>query len=165
MSIEPNIVDREGRPYVSITSWVPVAALGKRLPPLMGEVFGWLGQRGVPIDGAPIWKYNVIDMSGELEVEVGVPVHGTVAGDGRVQSHVLPAGRYATAQHVGHPDALEQATRELLEWAEREGLAWDVVELAGKQRWTARVEEYLTDPGQQPDMTQWVTNLLFKLAD
>jgi hypothetical protein len=35
----------------------------------------------------------------------------------------------------------------------------------GAERWAARLEEYLSDPADQPDMNQWVTNLAFKLAD
>jgi effector-binding domain-containing protein len=127
-------------------------------------VFGWLAGHGIAPAGPPIWKYNVIDMDGDLEVEVGVPVDDATAGDGRVRGHLLPAGRYATVRHMGHPDTLEQATGELLQWAEREGLTWDVVDVAGQQRWTARCEEYLTDPDEQPDLNQWVTNLIFKLA-
>ena len=45
-----------------------------------GEVFGWLGTRGLAPAGAPFLKYNVIDMVRQLEVEAGVPVAAPVAG-------------------------------------------------------------------------------------
>jgi DNA gyrase inhibitor GyrI len=67
------------------------------------EVFGWLAARSLAPAGAPFFKYNVIDMMRELEVELGVPVATAVDGDGSVVSGVLPAGRYATLMHVGHP--------------------------------------------------------------
>ncbi len=44
--------------------------------------------------GAPFWKYNVIDVERQLEVEVGFPVAIPVAGDDRVLAGVLPAGKY-----------------------------------------------------------------------
>jgi effector-binding domain-containing protein len=166
--VEPEVIQRAVQPYVSITNSVRMGQLGELLPPQTGELLGWLSARGVAPDGPPFWKYNVIDMAGESEIEVGVPTADQVSGDGRVQSDVLPAGRYAFVQHVGHPDSLEDATRALLEWAEERGLSWDVVPSAASAagvRWVARVEEYLTDPAEQPDMEQWQTNLIFKLAD
>jgi len=45
-------------------------------------------------------------MMRELEVEAGVPVAVAVHGDAQVSSGVLPAGRYATLTHVGHPGEL-----------------------------------------------------------
>jgi effector-binding domain-containing protein len=104
-------------------------------------------------------------MIGGMEVEVGVPTAADALGDDRVQSHVLPAGRYAFVQHVGHPDTLEDATRQLLEWGEAEGVAWDIAKSDEGDRWAARVEEYLSNPADEPDMEKWVTNLIFKVAD
>jgi effector-binding domain-containing protein len=166
--VEPEVIQRSAQPYVSITNSVRMDQLSKLLPPQIGEIFGWLAARGVDPAGPPLWKYNVIDMAGESEIEVGVPTAEQVSGDSRFQSSVLPAGRYAFVQHVGRPDLLEDATRALLEWAEERGLSWDIVPSAASAagvRWVARVEEYLTDPVEQPDMKQWQTNLIFKLAD
>jgi len=95
-----------------------LAGLGGRL----GEVFGWLGARGLAPAGAPFFKYNVIDMERELEVEAGVPVAAAVDGDDHVVSGVLPAGRYATLTHVGHPGELAEVTKTLLDWAGGQGL-------------------------------------------
>jgi len=104
-------------------------------------------------------------MEGELEVEVGVPTAVQISGDDQVQGHLLPAGNYVMAQHVGHPDKLVDATGELLDWARANDLRWDMSESSDGERWAARVEEYLTDPISQPDMDKWQTNLFFKLAD
>src|SRR5580698_6449761 len=92
MSAAPEIVTRAEQPYVAIRARVTMAELGgvaDRLP----EVFGWLGARGLAPAGPPFFKYNVIDMARELEVEAGVPVAAAVAGDDQVVSGVLPAGR------------------------------------------------------------------------
>jgi hypothetical protein len=32
-------------------------------------------------------------------------------------------------------------------------------------RWGARLEFYLTDPAEEPDMSKWQTQLAFRLAD
>src|SRR5713226_3442817 len=93
-----------------------------------GEVFAWLGSRGMAPSGAPFFRYNVIDMMAELEVDVAVPVATPVAGDGHMVSGVLPAGRYATLTHVGHPAELAGVTKSLLDWAAGQGLTWDMTQ-------------------------------------
>ena len=115
-------------------------------------------QRAVP-------KNNVIDMARQLEIEAGVPVAAPIDGDGAVFSAVLPAGRYATLIHVGHPSGLVGATATLLEWASEQGLAFDMSERDGAEHWACRLEIYFTDSSQEPDMDKWETQLAFKLAD
>jgi hypothetical protein len=62
--------------------------------------------------GAPILKYNVIDMERALELEFGVPTAEHVPGDGRVISGRLPAGRYTTILYRG-PYALHRLASSL----------------------------------------------------
>ena len=164
MSSAPEIVTRAEQQYVAIRTQVNQADLGTVVPPLNQEVFAWLGARGAAPAGAPFWKYNVIDMARTLEIEAGVPVAAAVAGDDRVMSGVLPAGRYATLTHVGHPSELAAATKALLDWAAEQGLTWDMTPGNDGDRWACRLEIYLTDPAQEPDMSKWVTQLEFKLA-
>jgi len=164
MPAEPTIVERSDQPYVAIKGLVTMRTMGTIID-RMPEVFGWLSARGVEPAGPPIFKYNVIDMERQLEMEVGVPVADTVEGDDQVLSGVLPAGRYATAIHIGHPDKLVDATTALLEWAALRGLRWDKTETADGERWGCRLEAYLTDPAEEPDMDKWETELAFRLAD
>jgi effector-binding domain-containing protein len=164
MSAAPEIVIRTEQPYVAIRARVTMSelpGLGARL----GEVFGWLGARGLAPAGAPFFKYNVVDMAHELDIEAGVPVAAAVDGDGHMASGVLPAGRYATLTHVGHPSELAGVTETLLDWAAGQGLTWDTSPGPDGDRWGARLEIYLTDPAQEPDMGKWETQLAFRLAD
>jgi effector-binding domain-containing protein len=164
MSPEPSIVERPEQPYVAISGLVTmqtVGAIADRLP----EVFRWLAEHGLEPAGAPFFKYNLIDMDRKLEIEVGVPVAAIAEGDGDVRSGVLPAGRYATVGHVGHPDELIDVTAALLEWAADQGLRWDMSETYDGQRWGCRLEVYNTDPTEEPDMSRWEAELAFRLAD
>jgi effector-binding domain-containing protein len=164
MSAVPEIVTRTEQPYVAIRARVAMSelpALGARL----GEVFGWLGARGLAPAGPPFFKYNVIDMASELEMEAGVPVAAAVDSDGHVVSGVLPAGRYATLTHLGHPSELVEVTETLQDWAAAQGLTWDMLPGPDGDRWGCRLEIYLTDPAQEPDMSKWETQLAFRLAD
>ncbi len=158
---EPVVVERSAEPYVAIRELVTMETLGTVLPALHPDVRSWLRERGEEPAGDPFFKFNVIDMERQLEVEVGWPVGAQMAGEGRVLAAVLPAGRYATVLYTGHPDGLLDATRALLEWADKEGLQWDVVETADGDRWGARLEFYRSDG---PDMDKWETELAFRLA-
>ena len=164
MSSAPEIVTRSAQPYVAIRTRLTMAEPRPR-PPLGSEVFAWLGGHGRRPAGAPFFKYNVIDMARELEVEAGVPVAAAVDGDDQVVSGVLPAGRYATLTHVGHPSELMAATKALLDWAAEQGLTWDMTPGESGDQWGCRLEISLTDPSQEPDMSKWVTQLAFRLAD
>ena len=164
MSAAPEIVTRAEQPYAAIRARVTMAELGG-LGARFGEVFGWLGARGLAPAGAPFFRYNVIDMERELEVDAGVPVGVAVDGDGQVVVDRLPAGRYATVTHVGHPSELLGVTKALLDWAAEQGLRWDVSPGDLGERWGGRLEIYLTDPSQEPDMSKWQTQLAFRLAD
>jgi effector-binding domain-containing protein len=158
------IVTRTQQPYVAVRAKVTMDGLGQ-LGARFGEVAGWLGARGLAPAGAPFFRYNVIDMMRELEVVAGFPVASAVDGDGQIVAGVLPAGRYATLTHIGHPSDLIDVTRQLLDWAAAQGLKWDMTQTAQGERWGGRLETYLTNPGEQPDMGKWVTQLAFRLAD
>jgi effector-binding domain-containing protein len=162
MLSEPRVAERAEQPYVAIKALVSMQTIGTVLPQIHPEVFGWLRARGIAPAGAPFWKYNVIDMTRQMEV--GVPVAAAVAGDERVLADVLPAGRYATLVHTGHPSGLMDATAALLAWVKAEGLKWDMRETEDGQEWGSRLEIYETDPAEEPDMEKWETQLAFRLA-
>ena len=164
MSAAPQIVTRAEQPYVAIRGQVTMAEIGP-FAGRTGEVFGWLGARGLTPAGPPFLKYNVIDMMRQLEIDNGVPVAAPVDVDGDMVAGVLPAGRYATLTHVGHPSELVEATKALLDWAAGQGLTWDMSPDADGERWGSRLEIYLSDPREEPDMSKWVTQLAFRLAD
>ncbi len=160
----PEISERAAQPYVAIKAQVPMRQLGE-VAHRIGDVFGWIAARGLAPAGPPFFRYVVIDMDRQLEVEVGVPVQAVVDGDDQVISGVIPAGRFATVIHVGAPDSLMGATAALLDWAADQSLRWDMTVGDDGEHWGARLENYLTDPSEQPDMTKWETELAFRLAD
>jgi effector-binding domain-containing protein len=157
----PTIETRTDQPYAAIPVSVRMEDLGSVVPPLTGRVFDWLATHGIAPTGPPFWRYLVVDMENKLELETGVQVASRVKGDGEVRTGVLPAGRYATVLHTGHPDTLVTATRDLLQWASARTLEWD----ADGKRWGCRLEEYLSDPAEVPDMNEWQTRLAFRLRD
>lgn len=164
MVTDPKVVERATQPYVAIKASVTMQTIGTTLPALHPRVFDWLGTRRLSPAGAPFWKYDVIDMERQLEVEVGVPTTDLVSGEDEIVAGLLPAGRYATLTHTGHPSGLLQATATLLAWAPQEGLSWDASDSEQGQRWGCRLEIYETDPRVEPDLSKWETTLAFRLA-
>ncbi|MFB6725814.1 GyrI-like domain-containing protein [Kribbella sp. NPDC056345] len=154
----PEIVELAERPYVALRGTVPmdgISAFADRLH----EVIQWLVAREIAPNDAPFFKYDVVDMEAGLVMEIGFPVDDLHAGEGEIVTGVLPAGRYATVSHHGHPDGLMDATRDLLAWGEAEGIEWDAV----GDKWVSRLEIYLSDPREVPNMADWDTELQFKL--
>ena len=162
--MEPTIVWLDEQTYVGrresfvMTNFAQVA---DHLP----TMFDWLGKRGTAVAGPPFFRYRVIDMSAELTIEAGIPVAGTVEVDPPTFVDHLPAGRYATVAHIGHPDELMAVTAELLDWAQRQGLTWDVTPTPEGEVWGCRLEIAMTNPAEEPDMHKWETVLMFRLAD
>ncbi len=159
-----DVVQRNAVPYAAIAIALPMEQLASAVP-LNETVFEWLAQRDVAPAGPPFWKYNVIDMAGQLELEVGVATETAATADDQVSVGELPAGRYLETTFHGHPDGLQQATADLLAYAEAQGLTFDSTDSPAGDRWAARLEYYLTDPDDQPDMAQWDTTLSFKLTE
>jgi len=159
---EPQIIDRPEVPYVGVRRSITMQQLNliaDRIP----EILAFIGERHVAPAGPPFFRYHLVDMEVELDVEVGVPLADPIGGDGEVNAGILPAGRYACLTQVGHPDRLIEVTQGLLAWGDEHDIVWDVDESG--RRWGARLEFHLTDPREQPDMNQWVTELAFRIAD
>lgn len=163
---EYSVETRPKEPTAGITGTFTMTELAKvadRIP----EIVGWLAERGSHPAGPPFFRYHVIDMAAPLVVEVGFPVpdNAALASAGDVTVGTIPAGRYVTTVHHGHPDGLADATGALLHWAAAEGLTFDRHDTDAGEAWAGRFEHYLTDPDEQPDMAEWDTALAFKLAD
>ncbi|MFI1398764.1 GyrI-like domain-containing protein [Streptomyces sp. NPDC020681] len=162
--LKPAIVQRAEQPYAFIRGSVRMDAFAL-IADRLGELIGWVAGQGVEFAGAPFFRFNSIDMEGESEVEAGLPVASVPEPEGDIRVAVLPAGRYVTVTHLGHPDQLFGVITSLREWAAREGLTWDMTEVDGAERWACRLESYLTDPREEPDMNKWEIELAFRLAD
>ncbi|GLZ29412.1 DNA gyrase inhibitor [Lentzea sp. NBRC 105346] len=151
------IEERPEQLYVGIRGTVTMTTFAK-IADRIGEIVGWLADKGVPIAGAPFFRYLVIDMEGEIELEAGVPVEGLVETEADYFTGELPAGHYATLTHHGHPDQLVRKWDELLTWAAEQG----ELDVSG-QRWGSRTESYLTHPAEEPDPNNWDIELAVRV--
>ncbi|GAA0923108.1 GyrI-like domain-containing protein [Nonomuraea longicatena] len=156
-----DIIEFPERHYVGARRTVTMdafAQIADRLP----EVLAWLTERGGVPAGAPFFRFHHLGSDGNVDVEVGWPVAEPVAGEGEIFAATLPAGRYASETHVGHPDRLFAAIEAL---QATPGLDFDLRQAADGEHWGSRLEIYKTDPEEQPDMTKWEVELQFRLRD
>ncbi|GLU52094.1 GyrI-like domain-containing protein [Dyadobacter frigoris] len=158
MTTEPKIEFLEAEPYVAIRQKVSMAEIPTVLPPLISEVFIWMGKENIEGNGAPFFRYLSMDEHSNLIVDVGVPTKTKVNGDNRIISRAFPEGDYAVLTFTGDYKNLRQAHISLDEWIIQNGYkdrgVMDDGELVG-----CRVELYVSDPAAEPEPEKWVTEL------
>ena len=117
-----------------------------------GQVFGTLAQKGIAPASAPIVRY--LNMEEPLEFEAGVMVASAFAGDGDVVGREFPAAEVAVATYAGPYDGITAAHMEMQDW----------IRSQGRTVQGTSVEEYITDPGENPDPATWLTKITYPLA-
>lgn len=159
----PRLEWRDAAPYLAIRARARITDIGPVCSPLVDVLFAWMAERGVAEAGPVFFRYVRIDMAGELDIDVGVPIQGPLpVADEQVRADMLPAGCYAMLLHIGPFDGLMAATAQLLAWAEERGLRWQAS--SDQRDWVARLELYPTNPAEEPDASKWVSELAFLVA-
>ena len=161
MAEQPQIQHRDEQPYAGIRERVPLDGISAAVDQALPEIFGWLAARELAPAGPPLIRYHVIDMDRELDLEIAVPVSEPVPADGRIRPGAMPAGQYAVLRHVGHYDGLIASNAELQNWAERQGVTFDMWDTDAGLAWAARAEHYLTDPSAEPDPARWQVDVAY----
>jgi effector-binding domain-containing protein len=164
--VEPTIQTRDAQPYAAIASTTSMrGGFGDVIDRSLPAVREHLASLGVEPTGPPLVIYRVIDMSGDLQIEVGWPVASEIAPDDRVRTGTLPAGRYVVGAFLGPYDGLQDANEALQQWADEQGLRWAVRDAPEGERWDARFESYVTDPSSESDPARWRTDIAYLLVD
>lgn len=132
----------------AVTDAAGMAATVDRAFPVL---FGRLEELGVTPSGPPYIRF--LQTGERLEIELGVPVPGRVAGLDGAERAELPGGRVAVLRHLGHFQGLRDAGERLLAWVEERG------EQASGPHW----EVYVTDPRSEPDSSKWITDVYVPL--
>jgi effector-binding domain-containing protein len=159
---EPKIDERVEQHYLGIRILAPYRGMFAQVNKQFTTLNKWLKQHRITPAGAPFLRYHVIDMAGEMDIEVGVPVAPQTLGDDRMKPGILPAGRYANLIYIGLGLAANKA---LLEWIRTNNLRLDKWVDPKGDAFGCRYEAYLTDPKVEPRKKQWEIELAMKLAD
>jgi effector-binding domain-containing protein len=157
---EPFVKDQVERKYYGIRFVAPYRGMFKRAAEEFKNLERWIKGKGIADAGPRFLRYLVIDMSGDMELEIGVFAQWSSANAGTVSTGVMPAGRYATLIYKGLGLAANKA---LIGWIERQGLKSDRTDMAKGDSFACRYEAYLTDPSLEPRKKQWDIELAIKL--
>lgn len=159
---EPKIDYRQEKYYLGIRVQTPMKGMFQVADKLFTELRSWLKQQQIEATGAPFLRYHVIDMKGEMDIEVGIPVPEMSAGNERISAGQLPAGRYASVIYTGHGLT---GNKKLIGWATANNISWDRWDDPKGDAFRSRCETYLTDPKVEHRKSKWEIEVAIKLAD
>lgn len=140
MNFPCQIQQQGDQPVLSIRTRTPFSALPQTLGTVYGRVMQVMGEIGIGPAGAPFVAYYNQDMQ-DLDVEIGFPVAGQVAGKEDVQFNRIPGGKMATCLYTGPYAQIEAAYNQFMPWVEEQGL----------QLTPHMYEFYLNDPASTPE--------------
>jgi effector-binding domain-containing protein len=160
----PRIIEREAQPYVAVRRAVRMP-FSDAIDATMPKLWQWIGDHRVDPAGPPFFKYNVIDMANELEMEFGVPTSTVLTADDEVVVGTLPAGRYASLTYHGRYDDLIEVNAVLIGWCNLHRYAFDMEPTPRGDKFACRLEIYPNDPREVANPADWETVLAFKLRD
>ena len=150
MDLEFSTTQIESQPILGIRSLARIQDLPDILGAHFGEIYGHVTQSGQQPAGMPLSRYHSMD--GEsVDLECGIPINTPLQGTHRIKPGELPGGTVATVIHKGPYEGLPQTWSALFEWIGAQGL----------KPAAAPWEVYLTDPGAEPDSSQWRTQIFF----
>lgn len=145
---ECRIEEMKAQPILSVRVSIKPTEIAKTLGRLYGEIGQYMQRAGAEPVGQPFSRYHGMK-DGMLDFEAGMAVSKAFPGEGRVKGGELPGGRIAVTIHFGPYDALPESHDKLTAWMTAEKLE------SGGAYW----EQYLTDPGLEPDPKNWRTKL------
>jgi len=141
------------QPVLIIRRRVKRSDIAKVLGEMLGTVFLHAQRTGAALAGQPFTRY--LDWGpGLVSIEAGLPIAARIEGEGDVIAESLPGGRTAATTHRGPYTELVDAHAAVQQWIEENGLR------ASGSPW----EVYVTDPADEPDPTNWRTDVFWPIA-
>src|SRR4051812_37961153 len=106
MTASPRIEARSEQPYIAISITERLSEWGE-VNALVPRVLNIMAENGLAPSGPLFYRYLVAtDLASPFVVEVGFPTDRFAPCKGRAHPGMMPAGRYATLRHAGHPHKL-----------------------------------------------------------
>ena len=145
-------VDYPGGKYLAIRGDVKMSDItafyGKNLPAVMTEV----QKAGAQMDGMPTGLYYTWDeAAGMTNMAAGIPVKGDINPPAGMEIITLGPSRSLVLKYMGGYNGLEQAHLAMDDYMKANNL----------ENQPPVIEEYITDPGTEPDSNKWVTKITY----
>jgi effector-binding domain-containing protein len=123
---------------------------------LMGKVFGELGQyvgeNRIEVSGYPFAKCYLWDEKANKYVaEIGFVIKNKVEGKGNIKCIEIPSAKVVSAIHNGAYETSGNTHMAIDNYIKENKLTCSGIP----------TEIYITDPGKEPDMTKWQTEIIY----
>jgi effector-binding domain-containing protein len=157
---EPEIVTKDEKPYIGIRFKAPYSNMFSVVDIKFQQLKDWKKVHKIIAEGPLFLRYHFINMSGEMELEVGLFGTCSVPLNSLIEINKMPGGIYATQIYKGLGLA---ANKHLLNWIEQNNHIIDKKSQNNGDLFACRYEAYLTDPKKEPRKKQWDIELSIKL--
>ena len=148
-------IDRPAMTYCGVRQLVKWDKLAGFFGTAFQQASQAVGKAGLQITGSPSGLFYKWDEAGkQTDVFAGIPVKAdtgaTVEG---LKMVTVPAGRALLIAYHGNYDGTEEAHYAMD----------DMMKASGLELRDAVIEEYMTDPTQEPDTAKWLTNIYYPI--
>lgn len=148
----PEVVELPARTTAVIRMTVKRERMAEAFPPAIQEVMSVVGAQGAQPAG-PLFARYLRMGSGEVEVEIGVPLSRPIEPEGRITISSLPGGSALRAVHQGSYEELYSSWDQFGRWVAENGHEPD------EGLW----ESYVAGPETSSDPAEWRTELILPL--
>lgn len=148
----PEVVELPARTTAVIRMTVKREQIAEAFPPAIQELMSGVGAQGAAAAG-PLFARYLRMGSGDVEVEIGVPLERPIEPEGRITISDLPGGSALRAVHQGAYEELHSSWDQFGQWVSANGYEPD------HGLW----ESYVTGPESSPDTAEWRTELILPL--
>ena len=153
-SFEEIMLDQKEILYVEMAN-VPMDEIANGMAEGFGALMGFLGEDAQNMNGVPMCEYTMWDPeNGVCSFKTFVSVNTDKAPSAPVMEGMTAGGRYMKAVHMGSYDDSGPLYMAAEDYVVEQG--WEMV--------GGPIEEYITDPGAEPDTTKWITNIYWPIA-
>ena len=133
MSTQVHIATVPARKLAAVRRLVPIGQIASTWRPALDKVWDFLGQNpGLRTDGHNIFLYHHPDKpQSPMDIDFGVEVTRAFPASGEVALVETPAGKVATAVHIGPYDQLGRTHDAIHAWVARNrmsfaGKSWEI---------------------------------------
>jgi len=102
-----------------VRTQTPIQRMGQAMGRVFGEIFRYLGPKGINPTGPPVAIYYSSPGSEPVDFEVCVPVPAGVTGDENIKVKTLSGGTMASLIYVGPYRKIGSAYSILTQWIEK----------------------------------------------
>jgi effector-binding domain-containing protein len=147
-----NPVELPSRSYAAIRKTVKMAEIPDFFTASFGQIMGVIQQKGMSMTGAPCGLYYTWDEAAQsTEMAAAMPVSGKKEFGEGIELITLPKTRAYVIDYYGPYDQSMLAYKAMDRYFAQNGL----------KQGAPIIEEYITDPGSEPDQSKLLTRIYF----